>query len=301
MSLAAENVTQPGSALVFHNSYGAGVTEAYRAAIVTAEHELQSHFINSVTVEMHFDMRSLGAGFSAQNTYQQVAATYADLVTALTTHATTASDLQAVASLPQNDPTHGVGFWIPSAEARVLGLSAEAKAVDDTVVLNSDQPHDFGRDTVATLQHEITEGVFGRVSSLGIAQVGWQPMDLFRFSADGVRDFTGGADGRATFFGVDGAHLSAMQFHNAVNAFGVSDGGDLADWITSADLGGPGGPGIAGDLSSTDLQALDVLGWTPAVAPAAVVASIAPDAIAAQDTTPMIQVAAIFWGGWIDL
>ena len=67
MSLAAENVTQPGSALVFHNSYGAGVTEAYRAAIVTAEHELQSHFINSVTVEMHFDMRSLGAGFSAQS------------------------------------------------------------------------------------------------------------------------------------------------------------------------------------------------------------------------------------------
>src|SRR5258708_4800197 len=127
MSLEAETVTQLGSGLVFNNTYGAGVTEAYRAAIVAAETNLASQFTNS----------------------------------------------------------DGVGFWISSAEARVLGLSTTPKAVDDTIVLNSDKWHNFSQDTVTTLEHEISEGVFGRVSSLGVSLTGWQPMDLFRFSADG--------------------------------------------------------------------------------------------------------------------
>ena len=302
MSLEAESVTQPGSGLVFDNTYGAGVTDAYRAAIVTAEHELQSHFTNSVTVRMHFDLQSLGAGWSAQNTYSQVASSYADFRTALATHATSASDMQAIAGLPQDDPSHGAGFWLPSAEARVLGLSNDPRGVDDSVVLNSDQWRAFGKDAVSTLEHEITEGVFGRVSSLGVALTGWQPMDLFRFSADGARDYTGGADGRAAFFGIDATHLSAMQFHNALNASGVSDGGDLADWSTSADLFGPGGPGTVGALSSTDLQALDVLGWTPAVASATVAVSVPPEAIAeAHDIAPAMQAIPTLWGGWVDL
>jgi hypothetical protein len=152
---------------------------------------------------------------------------------------------------------------------------------------------------VATLVHEITEGVFGRVGSLGIELTGWQPMDLFRFSADGARDYTGGADGQTTVFGVDGAHLSTLEFHNAIGASGASNGGDLADWNTSADPFGPGGPDSAGALSSTDLQVLDILGWTPA-APA--VAPVMPGAIvAAQDTAPMTQAMSTFWGGWVDL
>jgi hypothetical protein len=295
MNLDVETVAQPGSGLVFNNTYGAGVTQAYRIAIVTAENELQSHFTNSVTVQMHFDLQPLGAGFSAQNTYELVGASYADFAAALGAHATTAADMLAVAGLPGEDPSHGVGFWIPSAEARVLGLSTDERWVDDTVVLNADQPHGFGKDTVSTIEHEITEGVFGRVSSLGIAMTGWQPMDLFRFAADGARDYSGGADGRTAVFGVDGGHLSTLEFHNAVDASGALVGGDLGDWDTSADLFGPGGPGTVGALSPTDLQALDVLGWTPA-APAA--QAMAPEV---QDAEPMTHVMSTFWGGWVEL
>ena len=305
MSLEAESVTQLGSGLVFNNTYGAGVTDAYRAAIVTAETNLASQFTNQVSVSLHFDTQSLGPDFSAQNSYALVGVSYADFTAALAGHATTADDRAAVAGLPQNDPSHGAGFWISSAEARVLGLSAEPKAVDDTIVLNSDTWHNFGFDAVTTLEHEISEGVFGRVSSLGVTLTGWQPMDLFRFSADGAHDYSGGTDGQTAFFGVDGAHLSTLSFHNALNALGQNDGASFGDWNTSDDVFGPGGPGVMGDFSATDLQVLDILGWTPAAAPA-------PNAVVPVETVPVAPPAAFhevepmnhtasFWGGWVDL
>jgi hypothetical protein len=304
MSLEAESVTQPGSGLVFNNTYGAGVTEAYRTAIVAAETNLASQFTNSVSVALHFDTQSLGPDFSAQNTYALVGVSYADFTAALAAHATTADDRLAVAGLPQNDPSHGIGFWISSAEARVLGLSTTPKAVDDTIVLNSDEWHTFGFDAVTTLEHEISEGVFGRVSSLGVTLKGWQPMDLFRFSADGQHDYSGGADGQTAFFGVDGAHLSTLSFHNALNALGQNDGASFGDWNTSEDAFGPGGPGVMGDFSATDLQILDILGWTPAAPPAPVVAPVetAPAAPLAsfQEVEPITHTVS-FWGGWVDL
>jgi hypothetical protein len=46
MPLSSESVTLAGSALVFNNTYGAGVTPAFRGAIITAENFLQAHFVN---------------------------------------------------------------------------------------------------------------------------------------------------------------------------------------------------------------------------------------------------------------
>jgi Ca2+-binding RTX toxin-like protein len=267
MPIAPETVSLSGSGLVFSNSYGAGVTDAYRSAIITAENALQSHFSNAVTVSMNFDLQSGSTAFSAQNSYAVVPVSYGALVSALAAHATTADDFAAVAGLPAADPSMGAGFWVPGAEARVLGLATEGQPVDDSIVLNGALSFNFGPDVVGILEHEITEGVFGRVSSLGLAETAWEPMDLFRFDAAGHRDFTGGSDGVATFFGVDGAHVSTLQFHNSVNAAGQLDGFDLADWDrTVGDAFGPGGAGSAGTLSSVDLQALDILGWTPSSA-----------------------------------
>jgi hypothetical protein len=265
MPPAAETVTLGGSSLVFQNTYGPGVTEDYRLAILTAEHAFQAHFDDAVTVSMRFDLEAMDASISGHNVFAITPVSYDQLVAALASHATTAVDAVAVAGLPATDPSQGVGFWLCAPQARVLGLAPDAHELDDTVVLNSALPFTFGADAVGVLEHEISEGVFGRVSSLGAAEPAWQPMDLFRFDASGQRDFTGGADGVATFFGLDGAHLSQFQFHNAISASGEDDGFDLADWDnTAADAFGPGGPGQPGQMSATDLQALDVLGWTPA-------------------------------------
>jgi hypothetical protein len=274
MSLPTETVSQTGSGLVFQNYYGASVTDAFRSAILTAEHDFQSHFTDSVTVVMSFDLQTLDPAFSAENTYNIVQVSYDTLVSALRAHATTADDLTAVSGLPVADPSHGHGFSLSAPEARVLGLAQPSFSIDDAVVLNKLAGFTFGQDAVAAIEHEMSEGVFGRISSLGLDGRSWEPMDLFRFNASGVRDYTGGADGQASFFGIDGAHVSALQYHNAVNAAGVNDGFDLADWDHSVgDAFGPDGANAIGAMSATDLQALDVLGWTPAGAASAAASS----------------------------
>jgi len=296
MSLPTESVSLAGSGLVFQNYYGAGVTDAFRTAILTAEHDLQSHFTNNLTVLMSFDLQALNPAFSAQNDYNLVHVSYSTYVAALKAHATTANDLAAIAGLPVIDPSKGLGFDLPQAQARVLGLAPSSFSIDDAVVLNSLTGFNFGQDAVGAIEHEVTEGVFGRVSSLGVGGSPFEPLDLFRFTAQGVRDYTGGADGQASFFGVDGADVTNLQFHNSINSAGVSDGFDLADWDhTVGDAFGPNGVGSDGVLSATDLQILDILGWTPAsstTSPSATAATNTASAGASgtsTSTTPNLQ------------
>ena len=265
MTIAPESVTQAGSGLVFINYYDANVSDAYRSAIVAAEHELQSHFTNSVTVGVSFGFKSLGAKFAAQNSFDTVSVSYDAYVTALRLHAMSADDQLAVNGLPAVDPSNGVGFAIPTSEARILGLAVQTNSLDVTVTLNSDLAWSFGQDAIGAIEHEITEGAFGRIGSLGIQATQWAPLDLFRFNAQGVRDFTGGSDGVPTFFGLDANHLTSLAFHNSVDTAGKDDGFDLGDWDhTFGDAFGAGGPNSPGSLSATDLQVLDILGWNSA-------------------------------------
>jgi Ca2+-binding RTX toxin-like protein len=152
----------------------------------------------------------------------------------------------------------------------MLGLTSITNAADITVTLNSNLPWTFGQDAVGAIEHELSEGGFGRIQSLGIQDTKWAFLDLFRFSVSGIRDFTGGSDGVTTFFGLDPAHLTSLSFHNSVNTAGVNDGQDLGDWQnTFGDAFGPGGPSEPGTVSATDLRVLDILGWTPAGSAAA--------------------------------
>jgi Ca2+-binding RTX toxin-like protein len=264
MTLPTEAVTLAGSGLVFINDYKATVGDAYRSAIITAENALQSHFTNQLTVSVDFDFAPLSAGSSASNNFSEVTVSYAAFTAALRSHATTVDDALAVNGLPAADPSGGAGFAIPTAEAVMLGLAKQSNNIVDSVTLNSNLAFSFGQDAVGVIEHEVSEGVFGRIGSLGFSGSQWNPLDLFRFTASGQRDFTGGADGVATFFGVDGGHVSNLGYHNAISVAGVNDGFDLADWDhTVGDAFGPGGPNSPGTLTATDLQLLDILGWNP--------------------------------------
>ncbi|THD58620.1 NF038122 family metalloprotease [Phenylobacterium sp.] len=264
MTLPTEAVTLAGSGLTFINYYEDGVTPAYRAAAIAAENFLQSQFTNQLTVSVDFQFSSLGQADSAENNFSEVNLSYQTLVSELRSHATTANDDIAVNGLPASDPSGGVGFDIPQAQAVMLGLKAQGNAIDDVVTLNSDLNWTFGQDAIGAIDHELTEGVFGRISSLGVAETRWNTLDLFRFTASGVRDYTGGSDGVTTFFGLDSNDVSNLAFHNSVSTTGQFDGQDLGDWDhTVGDSFGPGGPGSPGTVSATDLQVLDILGWNP--------------------------------------
>jgi Ca2+-binding RTX toxin-like protein len=265
MPFATESVTLPGSGLTFINSYDDSVSAPYRSAILQAENDLQSHFTNPVTISVDFTLASLDPGSAASNRFGTIAVSYDQLAGALRAHAASADDLIAVNGLPATDPSNGAGFAIAVPEAVILGLFPQTNAIALTVTLNANLPWTFGQDAVGALEHELSEGGFGRFASLGVADAKWQPLDLFRFTAAGVRDYTGGSDGAATFFGLDATHVSGLRYHDAVNAAGVFDGADLGDWQgTFGDAFGPGGPSAPGSMSPTDLQVLDILGWNTA-------------------------------------
>ena len=267
MPLSSETVTLAGSGLVFQNTYDAGVSDAYRNDIIVAENLLQTHFVNQVTVGVTFDFAPLGDGVG-ENDYFIYNYSYATVTAALAAHATTADDQLAVAALPAADPSGGLGFTLTSGQAQALGLQGPSGMPnDDTVVLASNQPWTFGQDVVGVLEHEITEGVFGRDQSLGLDGQ-FNILDLFRYTLTGQHDYTGGADGQVAVFGVDSTHLTPYVFHNAISPGGANDGEDLGDWDnTFFDSFGGGGGGISIGISATDLRVLDVIGWTPPATP----------------------------------
>src|SRR5947209_9455089 len=139
-----ETVTLAGSSLTFINTYASNVTDAYRTAIVAAEHELQGHFSNPVTLRVAFDFANTG-GNVASNNFSLFHVDYATLRSALQTHATSADDTAAVNTLSSlADPNHGVGFFVPFGVARLLSLpGATTLSTDDTVHLDSGLQYTF--------------------------------------------------------------------------------------------------------------------------------------------------------------
>ena len=87
-------------------------------------------------------------------------------------------------------------------------------------------------------------------------------MDLYRFSNSssdlGIIDFTTGEAEK--YFSIDQGQTEIAQF--ATGALG--DGGEISHWQSGQDIGimQPGiGSGAIVNISDTDLQLLDVIGW----------------------------------------
>jgi hypothetical protein len=254
-------VSTPGSGLVFVNTYDASCTTAYENCIVAAEKTLESLFTNSVTVNVTFKEANKGSGFALSNNWPSwVNVSYSQLKSALP-----ASD-----SLPATDPNPAGGkdWALPEAYARMLGLSASTPSTDDTVTLNTYYGWSFGQDVVNGLEHELSEGVMGRVGGLGDQNGVWSTMDLFRYSAPGVHDYKDGRDGKTTYFSSDGKVLSSgagLSFNNEYNKSGTKvNGGDTADWTETAVFGSTA-TGETLTVSQTELNLLTALGWTPAL------------------------------------
>ncbi|MCK1711156.1 MULTISPECIES: NF038122 family metalloprotease [unclassified Bradyrhizobium] len=291
---SGERVTYHGSGLVFYNKYDATVTPAYHNAIIAAENFFQSHFTDAVTINLHFATEpgnSDGTDFVAKNVptgYPVSNTGYEQLKEHLGAAATTTDDLTAIASLPESDPSSNLGFFVTPAEQKVLGLpDPNDNAFDGTVYLDSKLSYfyngdptgkdAFKFDAVGALEHEISEEM-GRLGGLG-PDVGsfWSTMDLFRYSTIFPLIGVGHHDydpGHAAFFSING-QISALssQFNDNPKS------GDMADWkgvvqlFGGIDAFGAGTQGQKEIVTATDLQIMDVLGWTPTSPPSITMAT----------------------------
>jgi hypothetical protein len=254
--------------LTFINSFSASLPAYLQAGILQGEQTLSQLDAANDVITVTFNYASLGQQIAAENNFNTVSVSYAQLKAALVSHAVTPDALLAVASLPAADPSGGAGFALPVAYAQHLGLASAGTAQGLVVTINSDLLWGGGDDVAAAVEHEITEGGWGRISSLGTTFNGaWAPMDLFRFLTDGSRDSSGGAANAN--FGLDGADTSSLVFDSAFNEDGSRSHRDLADWslTTLNDAFGPGGPGTSAVLSPVDTVILQALGYTPVSLP----------------------------------
>jgi hypothetical protein len=265
----------PAHAMTIHVTYDPSVTGLPNAAQVetafaAAVQMFQSQYTNSITVNITmywgaagpFSGGSLGASSTSLRTY-----TYAQIRSALSNRRVSATDFSAVASLPASDPTGGSTWYVPRAQAKVLGLSgvgANDSINDGSVDFSSSYSYAFDPnnravpsqfDFIGVAEHEISE-VLGRIYGLSRNLAGYIPYDLFRFTADATRSFDPNATG--VYFSVDNGATALKSFYDNVNA------GDVQDWASSATPDAYDAAASAGHLlpvSDVDITTLDVLGY----------------------------------------
>jgi hypothetical protein len=77
-----------------------------------------------------------------------------------------------------------------------------------------------------------------------------------------VRDYSDGQDGQTAYFSVDGSRL-LLPFNNQYSGSTRVNNGDTADYNV-LDVFGFGSPGGSVTLSATDIENMNIIGWTPA-------------------------------------
>ncbi len=233
---------------------------------------------------------SLGASVGAGD----YAIPYTTYLPELTAAATSANGRTAVASLAANPVASGTTISLGAANFLALGDTTDGNALINsnsglagTVAFNFNLV-DTSRtnviagqyDLLSTVTHEVDEilGIGGAGSTLGQGQT--QPastdlgaMDLYRYSAPGVRTHTILATGPA-YFSIDGGVTNLVNFNQ-------DPGGDFADWGDG--VFPPDGQGnnpaqvqdaFGGDASEAtpnmgpnEFTALEAVGYNPASVP----------------------------------
>jgi hypothetical protein len=280
------------------DSSAASAPTAFKTAIINAVQYLESQFTDPVTINIdvgYGEVAGTSLGSSALGSSESYLSSYSytALRNALASDATSADDASALASLAATAPVSGT-FWTTTAEAKALGLAAATgSSLDGYIGFSSSLPFsytDTGGVTAGTYDfngvalHELTE-VMGRMlltgATVGSAQSSYDLLDLFHYSAAGVRDFSAGAPG---YFSANGGSTS-------LGSFNTVSGGDAGDWASSVandSFDAFSNSGVVNAVSTNDLRELDVLGWNRATqsAPAGIsVAAVTTTLAASQGSS----------------
>ena len=279
--------TTSGSSTLVTNGTGTGLSinvvwdssvssapTGFTAGILQVAQYFVSHFTDHVTLNINVGFgeaggRSLNGALGMSLTNLQ-SSSYTQIQNALAADQTSAADASAVASL-LGDPTNGGHYWISTAESKGMGLLTSTTNTDGSVGFSSssgifDYDNSNGvssgqYDFFAVVAHEFSE-VMGRILLVGATVGGtsnsYDVLDLFHYSAPGTHDLSGSVAG---YFSVDNGTTDLHDFNVS------SLGGDRGDWASSSTpdaFDAFGTPGVVEPISSSDLTALDAIGWNMA-------------------------------------
>jgi VCBS repeat-containing protein len=232
----------------------------------------ESHFTNPVTVTIDVGYgevasQTLAPGALGESESYVTSTSYAALQSALVTNANAIGDRAAAASLPASSPVSGT-YWLTTAEAEALGLApGSGGGVNGYVGFSSSYPFAYSEsggvpageyDFMGVVAHEISE-VMGRQMMDGQTFVGatsYEPLDLFHYSAPGVRDFSGTTAG---YFSADAGTTNLGNFNTIT-------GGDYGDWAGSVGNNAFlafSSSGVVSPITANDLTEMNILGWDP--------------------------------------
>ena len=236
------------------------------AAFNTAAAAYTSAFTNPVTVNIKVGWGEVGGQIMPSNSSGASSVS----LTGYWTYAQMRTYLAPNVSLPATQ-TGPDSFAMARAEAKALGLVAATSTRNDgSVGFNRYLNWNFNQangispgayDFVGVAQHEIAE-VLGRntvITSSGGLGFYQNPVDLFRYSAPGVQNYS---YTDATYFSLDAGVTNLGWWDNS------GGGGDRSDWLTGSGGSYPGDvqnaylyPG-ATSLSLADLALLGAIGWS---------------------------------------
>ncbi|WP_374545263.1 NF038122 family metalloprotease [Rhodoblastus sp.] len=273
----------------------------YQAAINTAINFFETNITNNLTLHLTFDWGALSAGEVGQNSTYYFGYNYSQVYDALQRVAAApgaSAVQQASANLLKTnyptDPTNGGQFLISSADARALGLMSNELPSDSTITLNMNDAFTWSQsgdiaaqtyDAVAVIEHEISEAM-GRAAFLGALKPdllntaggklpSYNILDMFHYAAAG--NASNAAYGAATgaleepFVAGYNANVQTYFSYNGATVtlpFGspsaVAAGYDAGDWNSTVvgDAFGYANAGVMGVVSPTDLQTLNILGYS---------------------------------------
>ena len=231
---------------------------------------LDSLFPNNVTLNIEVSYQNLGSGILGESEASQyVSESYSAVRNALQ-----AEGAPGAAALPPTSPLPTSTLSMSIAEAQALGLAASSGIFDGEVFFTNQYQWSYSQTAtpganqfyfIGVVEHEITE-VMGRVSLDGDG--GYSPMDLYRYSAPGVRDTTTGGSGSTAYFSLDNGTTNLGSWNNQPS------NGDLGDWYPQGPA--PGGndafnddssPGVINVVSSSDIALMQAIGWAGTPAP----------------------------------
>ena len=272
-----------GSGLIIDIDWDSSVANApsgFVTAVDSVVSFYESHFSNPITITIDVGYgeiagQALGAGDLGESETYLTSVTYTQLQTALVTNANAIGDTAAAASLPSTSPVSGAQYWIPTAEAQALGLAGASTSIDGYAGFSSTNSFAYNDangvpageyDFFGTVAHEFSE-IMGRQMMDGYFS-SYEALDLFHYSAPGVRDFSGTTAG---YFSPDGGTTNLGNFNTNAN-------GDFGDWAGSVGANSYlafSNSGVVNPVTANDLAVMNLLGWDPVTSASAPVVTIA--------------------------